>query len=255
MIRIVRPGEPDALEAVRVTGIQAARAAIRAGAKPDLTGYEIVKTELAEMQHGKCCYCEKREEQAKYRDIEHYRPKSTYWWLAWTWENLLFACMDCNRELKRDQFPLSSNSKPLVAEQDPPGNEQPLVLDPTDAAHDPAAEIEFRRDKVHGRERWRPYGLTERGRRTIEVCGLDRPTLLTLYRDHVNDHMREKVEKVHAAHRDANTQAVVKAWDTARRSLLAPARPFRALSYDALRVLVSPELRERYRLDLQRLAP
>ena len=47
----------------------------------------------------------------------------------------------------------------------------------------------------------------------------------------------------------------MKAWDTARRSLLAPARPFRALSYDALRVLVSSELRERYRLILQRSMP
>lgn len=254
MIRIVRPREPDALGPARAIGLQAARAAVRTGAKLELTGYEVVKSELAEMQHGKCCYCEKREEQAKYRDIEHYRPKSTYWWLAWTWENLLFACMDCNRELKGDQFPLSPDSERLVAEQDPPGGEQPLVLDPTDA-HDPAAEIEFRRDKLHGRERWKPYGLTERGRRTIEVCGLDRPTLLTLYRDHVNDHMREKVEKIHAAHRDANAQAVVRAWDTARRSLLAPARPFRALSYDALRVLVSSEFRERYRLDLQRPTP
>jgi hypothetical protein len=104
MIRIARSAEPIELVSVRDDRLAAARVALDTNAEITFRDYDIVKSDLAAMQYNKCCYCEKREEQAKYRDVEHYRPKSTYWWLAWTWENLLFACVDCNREHKRDRF-------------------------------------------------------------------------------------------------------------------------------------------------------
>lgn len=255
MIRIERRSEPGELAGPRESGFVAARDALRTGARLELSGYEIAKATLAEMQYGKCCYCEKREEQPKYRDVEHYRPKSTYWWLAWTWENLLFACVDCNREHKRDQCPLAPGSSRLAPEQLPPGGEQPLVIDPADPGSDPTVEIEFRAESIQRRERWRPHGLTERGRATIEVCGLDRPSLLTLYTEHVVHYVRPKLAAFVAAQREANPQVIVKAWDTARRSLLAPERPFRALSHDALHALVPAELRARYQLVLSRPAP
>jgi hypothetical protein len=251
MIRIERRREPSELIPARETGLSLARAALRTGARPELSGYEVAKAALAEMQHYKCCYCEKVEEQPKYRDVEHYRPKSQYWWLTWTWDNLLFACIDCNREHKRDRFPLAPGSVPLTVEQLPPGGEQPLVLDPADRSSDPTAEIEFRPERVQRRERWRPYGLTERGRTTIDVCGLDRPSLLTLYTDHVVRHVRPRVTDLLAAHRDADAHGVVRVW----RSLLAPARPFRALSYDALRALIPADVCARYQLALLRPVP
>lgn len=251
MIRIERRSEPAELTSARETALALARDALRSGAKIELSGYEVAKTALAEMQHCKCCYCEKVEEQPKYRDVEHYRPKSQYWWLTWTWDNLLFACVDCNREHKRDRFPLAPGSVPLSAEQLPPGGERPLVLDPADRGGDPLAEIEFRREYVQRRERWRPYGLTERGRTTIDVCGLDRPSLLTLYTEHVVHHVRPRVSDLLTAHREGDVPGVVRVW----RSLLAPARPFRALSYDALRTLVPADVCARYQLTLLRPAP
>ncbi|MCX4246078.1 HNH endonuclease family protein [Paraliomyxa miuraensis] len=250
MIRIHRTPEPPTLGPTRTERLTAARRARSKGCKLEFEGYGEVKENLFEMQHRKCCYCEKLEEQAKYRDVEHYRPKANYWWLAWTWENLLFACFECNREHKRDQFPLVDESACLTAEQAPPGNEQPLVLDPSDSNLDPLAEIEYRRDKVQGKERWVPYGRTLRGTRTIEVCGLDRPALLTRYSDHVNHVVRPKLEPLFRAEERGDTRAVVDAWSRAKRGLLHPAREFRALSHDVLLVLVPPSVRQRYHLSL-----
>jgi uncharacterized protein (TIGR02646 family) len=244
MIRIARDQEPTELRAVRDEQLAVARSAMVSSDRIAFQEYDIVKPQLAGMQNYKCCYCEQVQEQAKHRDVEHFRPKSVYWWLAWTWENLLFSCIDCNREYKRDQFPLSSGSQALVAEQAPPGAEQPLVLDPADPAIDPATHIEFRRETVQGKERWTPSGLTERGWRTIEVCGLDRPGLLTLYKAHVDGYVRPKLDGFNAALRERESQTVFKAWETVRRGLLAPARPFRALSQDALRVLVPASVRD-----------
>lgn len=128
MIRLTRGPEPDSLVPIREEQLADARKAVAAGRKIRFDGYSVVKREIFGAQHRKCCYCEKLEEQAKYRDVEHYRPKAYYWWLAWTWDNLLFACMDCNRDHKKDQFPLADGSTPLVAEQAPPASERPLVI-------------------------------------------------------------------------------------------------------------------------------
>lgn len=38
-------------------------------------GHKSVKEKLRDAQHGKCCYCEKKEENF---DVEHFRPKSAW---------------------------------------------------------------------------------------------------------------------------------------------------------------------------------
>lgn len=106
--------------------------------------------------------------------------------------------------------------------------------------------------KVQRKERWQPFGLTARGARTIAVCGLDRPGLLTSYTDHVVREVRPKLEPLFAAAKAGDAKGVVKAWSSAKRSLLHPARPFRALSYDAMDVLVPLVMREAYNLGLER---
>lgn len=255
MIRIARAPEPAALPPVRDLQLNAAREAVLQGKKIDFKEYDLVKKDLAAMQHNKCCYCEKREEQAKYRDVEHYRPKSLYWWLAWTWENLLFACIDCNREQKRDQFPLEPGCTRLTLEQAPPAAERPLVLDPSDPGVEPTKEIVFLRERIQGKERWVPRGVSDRGRATIDVCGLARPNLLDLYAAHVIHEVRPKLVRFFAADQEGDARAAVEAWETARRGLLGRARPFRALSHDALNNLVPVGVRDRYRLTLERPAP
>jgi hypothetical protein len=53
-----------------------------------------VKDALVNIYKNKCAFCEKIIEQYH---VEHYRPKKTYYWLAFSWDNLLLACATCNQ--------------------------------------------------------------------------------------------------------------------------------------------------------------
>jgi hypothetical protein len=253
MIRLVRAAqEPEPLRVKRPDKLADARVAIARREKIDFSGYgdDGAKEQIFEAQHRKCAYCEKREERAKYRDTEHYRPKSPYWWLAWTWENLLFACIDCNRDYKKNQFPLLDERQRLAPEELPPGSEVPLLIDPYDSSIDLQREIEFRRDDVQGQERWKPYGLTTRGAETIRICGLDRQSLLTEYKLHVRETVWPKVEKFRAVADTGAPREIQRAWASLKLGLFWKDQPYQALSRDALKILTQPVLRERYQLSL-----
>lgn len=53
-----------------------------------------VKEELNNIYYNKCAYCESRVEELH---VEHFRPKKTYYWLAYSWDNLLLCCPTCNK--------------------------------------------------------------------------------------------------------------------------------------------------------------
>ena len=55
----------------------------------------------------KCAYCESPTAVVAHGDIEHFRPKSIYWWLAYTYHNYCFCCQICNQSYKGDNFPVS----------------------------------------------------------------------------------------------------------------------------------------------------
>lgn len=113
-------------------------------------------------------------------------------------------------------------------------------------------EIVFRRVRINGVDEWVPSGRTERGQKTVEVCGLDRPALLDLYRYHVNEYVRPKAQNVMIAHQQKNARAVATEWSRAERALLNPARPFCGLSHDALFALVPQKIRGQWSLTLTR---
>jgi len=52
------------------------------------------KAALETIYRKKCAFCEQRVEQFH---VEHYRPKTRYYWLAFSWDNLLLACPTCNQ--------------------------------------------------------------------------------------------------------------------------------------------------------------
>lgn len=56
----------------------------------------------------KCAYCEESLLDAP-KHIEHYRPKDYYYWLSYSWDNLLFCCTSCN-SVKTTNFKIE-NSK------------------------------------------------------------------------------------------------------------------------------------------------
>ncbi|MDF9832240.1 uncharacterized protein (TIGR02646 family) [Ereboglobus sp. PH5-5] len=64
--------------------------------------YSDIIEKLKLIYHKKCAFCEQKVEQLH---AEHFRPKQTYYWLAYSWDNLVLACPKCN-EHKGRQFEL-----------------------------------------------------------------------------------------------------------------------------------------------------
>jgi len=67
--------------------------------------WKPAKDQLKAETHGKCAYCEADTAVVAHGDVEHFRPKSRYWWLAYCVDNYLYACQICNQVYKGDRFP------------------------------------------------------------------------------------------------------------------------------------------------------
>lgn len=123
-------------------------------------GHKQVKTILEAMQHGKCAYCE-----AKLADeIDHFRPTSQYYWLAYEWVNLLLSCGSCN-VTKSDKFPLADESQKAQNHHHDVTRETPLLINP--AMENPTLLIGWRGEIAF------PINGDERAEKTIEVLGLN----------------------------------------------------------------------------------
>jgi hypothetical protein len=237
MIRITRdPTPPAELLAVRAKNLPIAQKHVAAGTldvKKHLIGYEVAKGELHRQQHRKCCYCEKWVQEASFNDLEHFRPKSKYWWLTWEWLNLMFACPNCNRGEKNDEFPLRPGSPVLLAPPAAAVVELPWLIDPADAqGMDPLDVIAFKRVG----KQWWPYGCNPHGDETVRVLGLARPALLTEYSDWVEDHIIPGVENImdEMERGMRNADAVSRVWRGLTRTLFHKRQQYLALSYHAL---------------------
>jgi hypothetical protein len=186
-----------------------AQAAVN-GMLADETGTHMISAALYKRQrvrllaatHGKCAYCEIRLAPGQRKgDVEHYRPKGRargidgkvvkirrngalvshpgYYWLAYDYMNLLPACSACNRRAidasssmltgKSDIFPTLDGR--WASRPEEITSEQPALLNPWMAADDPAEHLLF--DPKTGLV----IGLTERGKITIDVLGLNRDGL------------------------------------------------------------------------------
>lgn len=152
-----------------------------------------VKKTLELLFHGKCAYCENRYAASQPTDVEHWRPKARYYWLAADWDNLLPSCIDCNRPRtqivapdgtertvgKADRFPLAAGSSPARH----PGEEEeevPLLLHPCHPEDRPEEYLEFRmQDEGVVRARFDESGRPrEKGLASIEVYALNRVALV-----------------------------------------------------------------------------
>ncbi|GHF58740.1 hypothetical protein HNQ07_004083 [Deinococcus metalli] len=65
------------------------------------------KAQLRAETQRKCAYCDAPAAAVAHCDVEHYRPKSIYWWLALCYDNYLYACQICNQVHKGDRFPIA----------------------------------------------------------------------------------------------------------------------------------------------------
>ena len=132
-------------------------------------GHKDVKKLLCEIQNDKCVFCETKFTHDSPGDVEHFRPKSVYYWLAYEWANLFLACEECNRRYKKDNFPLVEESQRAVSHRGDMRREQPLFIHPAD--ENPEEFISFRGEIIF------PINENSRGEATIKGVGLDRVKL------------------------------------------------------------------------------
>ena len=107
------------------------------------------KKQLKKESGDKCAYCEASTAVVAHGDVEHFRPKSRYWWLAYCYDNYLFACQICNQTFKGDHFPLTDETLRLTAPPLAPGATiaqkrefvRRFAPDPLDPAHGQTWEL------------------------------------------------------------------------------------------------------------------
>jgi len=96
-----------------------------------------VQKRLTELYHLKCAYCEQKLLDSP-KHIEHYRPKSIYYWLAYSWDNLFLCCGNCN-SAKGNRFKILNNRVDYDNEkfenihnlgEDYDEEEKPLIINP-----------------------------------------------------------------------------------------------------------------------------
>jgi uncharacterized protein (TIGR02646 family) len=169
------------------------------------------KQVLKNMQHDKCCFCESKITHVAHGDVEHFRPKKAvledgqlkrpgYYWLAYTWENLMFSCELCNRREKGNRFPIDGTR--AKTPEDNLEQEYPLFIDPA-GPDDPEMLISFtdlgRAVAIDG---------NRRGQTTIRELGLNRDPLQERRQKQIQDiKIRLKLKQLATRLQDADDLA------------------------------------------------
>jgi uncharacterized protein (TIGR02646 family) len=173
-------------------------------------GAKSVKNALIKAQHDKCAFCESKVGHIAFGDVEHYRPKGGfrqdasdpleqpgYFWLAYVWENLFFACQLCNQSFKKNLFPLADPTRRARSHLDDLTAEEPMLIHPAD--EDPSAFIGFREEIAF------PIDDHPRARATIEVVGLNRDAMAEQRLDRLKPYrlLRERLLQLPASSEEA----------------------------------------------------
>jgi hypothetical protein len=150
--------------------------------------YRALKECLKSYFQGKCAYCESEFDTVAWGDVEHFRPKRGvagethpgYYWLSYSEPNLMPSCQKCNQgEGKRNHFPILG--KRATCPQDDLSAEFPVLLNPYEK--DDCAEYERHFKYIFVESGWdldptgQIEGVTERGKRSIELYDLKRESL------------------------------------------------------------------------------
>ncbi len=166
---------------------------------------KTVLKRLKEIYHNKCGYCETKINAGFELQIEHYRPKKEvkedsthkgYYWLGYEWSNLLLACPKCNQQgAKGNHFPIEGErvyihnnfltNGILVSKKCYPlellEQEKPLLLNP---------EVDRVEKYLFFLPTGEVRGFENRGKRTIEICNLERDSLIIARKKIVDDILR-----------------------------------------------------------------
>ena len=158
-----------------------------------------IKAALKIIYNNKCAFCEQRIEQSH---IEHYRPKKVYYWLAFSWDNLILACPTCNQH-KGINFEITGISITFVNTNVNIQNihnssanydllEKPKMVNPE--INDPSNMIKFHKNGLIESD-------DERFAYTIETCKINRAdlndqrrTLLNIFKEDIRSVLLENTD-------------------------------------------------------------
>jgi uncharacterized protein (TIGR02646 family) len=149
-------------------------------------GRRKFREKLLSIQGSKCCFCEKPLHNGA---IEHFRPKAAwqqatenpfnrpgYYWLAYSWDNMLISCTECNSSgQKGNLFPINGARGIYPSDC---STEDKVLINPT--SEDPSICISFNLDQ--------PIGIDAagRGNENIRIFKLkDRGDIKTIRHDHL----------------------------------------------------------------------
>lgn len=146
----------------------------------------------------KCAYCEQKMERY---NVEHYRPKKIYYWLAFSWDNLIMACPTCNG-FKDIHFELG-DKKTQVAFDNTEASMR--LINSSSARYDAIEEPKMVNPEVtnpNGLIQFQMSGIIEsddeRFKYTIDKCKIDRKYLnddrrkiLDVFKRHIQSAMLE----------------------------------------------------------------
>jgi len=159
-----------------------------------------VKDTLRMIYNEKCAFCEQKITECKDNNledcsqtIEHYRPKIIYYWLAYSWDNLLWCCHRCNQN-KHKQFETASQtvkydktflenihtSTSIYQEIEKPKMIHPELESVVD-------KLNFYDGKIDSDD--------ERVKYTINICKLDRDALNDTRQTIIDDFMEVLIDK------------------------------------------------------------
>lgn len=152
-----------------------------------------VKEDLELRYHHKCAYCEQKVESYH---VEHYRPKSIYYWLAYSWDNLLFCCATCNEkklnyfETLQPQVSYKPEDLPRIHElcQEYNQTEQPLLLHPEYENAEPLLVFN-EKGEISSTDKRAAYTISKKG------CDLSRKKLCD-FRKEVLDKFKKKLNDI-----------------------------------------------------------
>ncbi len=115
--------------------------------------WSVTKDQLLTESNQKCAYCETHTSVVAFGDVEHYRPKSKYWWLAYVYDNYLASCSVCNQRFKGAKFEFAGvelkapNITAATTEDELKEISKTIIPDPLDLAAVAAYENLHRAEK------------------------------------------------------------------------------------------------------------
>lgn len=220
MLLVKRPKAPKGFNRGAGGARKRIRFLVTAGERPTSEQFEDMwsafKSTLAEAQHGRCGYCDRKVQGGEDGTIDHYRPKAEvdglyddpstwgtqtshsasvtgrkkqlvaelgYHWFAYAWSNYVFACSCCNVKWKRCFFPIAQH--PRCCPPRPRVSEEPLLLSCYRSLR-PSEHLLFNADGTVEAFEGSRYGYE-----TIRTVGL--------YREPLREEREEKTIRTHDA--------------------------------------------------------